>query len=106
MPTLGIDVIERASYHQWVEELRGRWWNRLHGRLARKDLWLWQDDSTCIVGARSGGSDGRTWGVANSIARQRPGALIDQILARNGGRRAWLDMTKLTSPQANQRGPE
>jgi hypothetical protein len=88
-----------------MDELRGRWWNRLHGRRARKDLWLWQDGSLWIVGARSGGSDAHLW--RRQFDREaKARALIDQILARNGGRRAWLDMTKLTSPQAGQRGPE
>jgi hypothetical protein len=84
-----------------MEEQRGRWWNRHHGRLARKDLWLWQDDDLWVVGARSGGSDSHMWrGEFDRESKAR--ALIDQILARNGGRRAWLDMTKLTSPPSSQ----
>jgi hypothetical protein len=84
-----------------VEEQRGRWWNRLHGRLARRDLWLWQDGDLWIVGARSGGSDARIW--RRQFDREaKARALIDQILARNGGRKAWLDLTKLTSPQTGQ----
>ncbi|GEM_PF-2419781 len=84
-----------------MEAQRGRWWNRLHGRLARKDLWLWQNGQIWIVGARSGGADARVW--RRQFDREaKARALIDQIIARNGGRRAWLDMTKLTKPTTSQ----
>jgi hypothetical protein len=88
-----------------VEEQRGRWWNRLHGRVARKDLWLWQDGHLWIVGARLGESDARIW--CHQFDREaKARALIDQILARNGGRAAWLDLTKLTAKaRVSRRSP-
>jgi len=73
--------------------------------VARKDLWLWQDGHLWIVGARSGASDARIW--RRQFDREaKARALIDQILARNGGRGAWLDMTKLTSRRTSQPRPE
>jgi hypothetical protein len=53
--------VSRARPNPLVEELRGRWWNRAYGRMARKDLWLWQDGSAWIVGARHGDSDAEVW---------------------------------------------
>jgi hypothetical protein len=44
-----------------VEEFRGRWWNGAYGRMARKDLWLWQDGAMWTVGARHGDADLDTW---------------------------------------------
>jgi hypothetical protein len=99
--------LERSFYGTWMQEQRGRWWNRLYGRMARKDLWLWQDGPQWIVGAREGDADARTW--RREFATEAPArALIDQILARNGGRKAWLDMTQLTSkdPRSAATSPE
>jgi len=49
-----------------------------------------------MVDARSGESDARIW--RHQFDREaKARALIDQILARNGGRAAWLDLTKLTA---------
>jgi len=85
-----------------VEELRGRWWNRAYGRMARKDLWLWQDGSTWIVGARHGDSDGDVW--KKSFDREEIAlALIDRMIKRNGGREAWLDMTTLATDSPRRR---
>jgi len=91
-------------YHWRVEELRGRWWNRAHGRMARKDLWLWQDGPLWTVGARHGGGDSEVWRKSfdrESVAR----VLIESIMKRNGGRGAWLDLTKLVhdSPRQSSR---
>ena len=89
--------IEQASSLEYVEEQRGRWWNRLYGRMARKDLWLWQDGPQWIVGARTG--DGEVW--RRQFDAEAPArALIDRMIARNGGKRVWLDMTRLTSRAA------
>ena len=91
-----LTLIEHSFYRWWMQEQRGRWWNRRYGRMARKDLWLWHDGPQWIVGAREGDADARVWRRefgTEAAAR----ALIDQILARNGGRKAWLDMTQLTS---------
>jgi hypothetical protein len=77
-----------------VEELRGRWWNRSYGRMARKDLWLWQDGPLWTVGARHGDADGGVW--RKSFDRESGArALVDRMMERNGGRKAWLDMTSL-----------
>src|SRR5262245_47383730 len=62
--------------------------------MARKDLWLWRDGPLWTVGARHGDADGGVWRKSfdrESAAR----ALVDRMMERNGGRRAWLDMTTL-----------
>jgi hypothetical protein len=68
--------------------------------MARKDIWLWQDGPLWTVGARHGDGDGEVW--RKSFDREFPArALVDHMMARNGGRRTWLDMTRLAhdSPQ-------
>jgi hypothetical protein len=84
-----------------MRELQGRWWNRAYGRMARKDLWLWQEGPLWIVGARSGDSDSEVWNREFEREDQAR-ALLDQIVARNGGRRDWLDLTKLTSQRSHR----
>ena len=85
-----------------VEELRGRWWNRAHGRMARKDLWLWQDGAAWIVGARHGDGDAEIWRRTfdrESVAR----VLIEAMMKRNGGRGIWLDLTNLATDSPRRR---
>jgi hypothetical protein len=89
----------------YVKELRGRWWNRAHGRMARKDLWLWQNGSAWIVGARHGDGDGdaEIWHRSfdrESVAR----VLIEAMMKRNGGRDTWLDLTNLATDSPRRRG--
>ena len=94
---------ERSFYGESVEELRGRWWNKSYGRMARKDLWLWQDGSTWTVGARHGDSDGELW--RRPFDREDEArALIDSMMKRNGGRPTWLDMTSLVQDSPRRRG--
>ena len=41
-------------------ERRKHWWNGTWGRLARRDLYLYEDGGTWLVEARLGGADGRS----------------------------------------------
>jgi len=86
-----------------VEELRGRWWNKSYGRMARKDLWLWQGGSTWTVGARHGDSDSELWRRPFDREDEDRG-LIDSIVKRNGGRKVCLDMTSLVQDSPRRRG--
>jgi hypothetical protein len=61
---------------------------------ARKDIWLWQDGPVWTIGARHGDADGEVWRKSfdrESAAR----ALVDRMMERNGGHKAWLDLTSL-----------
>jgi hypothetical protein len=72
--------------------------------MARTDLWLWQDGSAWIVGARHGDGDGDTWRKTfdrESVAM----ALIETMMKRNGGRDAWLDLTTLVHDSPWPDGP-
>jgi hypothetical protein len=98
-----LTCFERQFYGDRVEELRGRWWNKSYGRMARKDLWLWQDGSTWTVGARHGDSGAEVW--RRPFDREdKARALIDSMMKRNGGRAMWLDMTSLVRDSPRRHG--
>jgi hypothetical protein len=68
-----LTLFERQFYCEAMEELRGPLWT---------------------VGARHGDADGGVWRKSfdrESAAR----ALVDRMMERNGGRKAWVDMTSL-----------
>jgi hypothetical protein len=41
-------------------ERRKHWWNRTWGRLARRDVYLFEDGGRWLVEARIGGAEGRS----------------------------------------------
>lgn len=41
-------------------ERRKHWWNGTWGRLARRDIYLWEDAGQWTVEARQGGAEGRS----------------------------------------------
>jgi hypothetical protein len=43
-----------------VMERRKHWWNSRWGRLARQDIYVYEDGGQWWVESREGGSDGRT----------------------------------------------
>ena len=71
--------------------------------MARKDLWLWQEGSMWIVGARHGGPDGEVW-KKNFDREEIARTLVDRMIKRNGGRDAWLDMTNLGTDSPRRLG--
>ena len=55
-------LLARSSYvcsNSRVER-RKHWWNGTWGRLARRDVLLWEDGGRWLVEARRGGADGRS----------------------------------------------
>ena len=55
-------LLARPSYvcsNIWVER-RKHWWNGTWGRLARRDVLLWEDGGRWLVEARRGGAEGRS----------------------------------------------
>ena len=71
--------------------------------MARKDLWLWQDGPLWTVGARHGDADGEVW--RKSFDRESDvRALVDRMMQRNSGRKAWLDMTSLVDDSPRRVG--
>ena len=60
-------------------ERRGHWWNGSWGRLARRDVLLYEDAGHWTVEAREGGAEGRTvWREYDDeqSARDRVAALV------------------------------
>jgi hypothetical protein len=41
-------------------ERRKHWWNGTWGRLARRDVYLYEDGGTWLVESREGGAEGRS----------------------------------------------
>jgi hypothetical protein len=83
-------------------ELIGRWWNGVWGRIARRDIWLYRDDSGWVVRAREGtaeGGRGLTWPPFPNEWSAR--AWVDRLMAESpGGRNGWKDLTKLVRKPA------
>ena len=75
----------------------GRWWNGVGGRNARRDIWLYQDDSGWFVRAREGtANDGRDLGWPPFPNEWSARAWVDQLMTESpGGRGVWKDLTKL-----------
>ncbi len=47
-------------FEYWVMERRKHWWNGTWGRLARRDIYLFEDGGRWSVEAREGGAEGRS----------------------------------------------
>ena len=60
-------------------EVRGRWWNGLWGRMARRDIWLMTDGRRWLVLSRHGGDEGReaTYECADET---RARAMVSQLI--------------------------
>ena len=80
-------------------EIRGRWWNRHWGRIARRDIWLTVEPERWVVRGRQGGDDGpevkydcRNEGEARAMVKR----LMD---AAPGD---WRDLTEAMRLQRNR----
>lgn len=67
-----------------------RWWNGTWGRLARRDMWLIEDDAGWHVEARAGDGDAHRWrGPDCTEAEARAGMAV--MLERTGDQWQRLD---------------
>ena len=76
-----------------MEQRRRHWWNGKWGRLARRDVLLYEDDETgrWSVEARDGGVEGKSrwWDLAREPDATR---LVDDLMADPYPGEAWREL--------------
>jgi hypothetical protein len=82
-----------------VVRLVGRWWNRIAGGIARRDIWLKTDGTVWLVEAR----DGRRPIWAHEYPSEREAReLITTMMDRSGDR--WKDIIDAYKPNPLRSG--
>jgi hypothetical protein len=82
-------------------EVRGRWWNGMWGRMARRDIWLMSDGQRWTVRGRVGGDEGSevTYQFDEEEAAR---TMVDRMMKTSSGN--WRDLTEAVRRESDRRG--